>query len=186
MILRKGPKVEQFKLIGYTLYKYIWKKKSSHSIDLDFFQYFSHSTERVKIHNYWHLVVNFLPMYSQKRPHSSLIRSRYVVFNIWPKFYLCSFHTGFNRELYSTPLYSWSQGIGFCHHYIPIIFTMFASKMLNNSKVISRWSNSAYKCLTTLLKHFAVKGHPQRRSHHHCQEGYIYSFCSEANSANAE
>ena len=27
MILGQGPKVEQFKLIGYTLYKYIWKKK---------------------------------------------------------------------------------------------------------------------------------------------------------------
>ena len=26
MILGQGPKVEQFKLIGYTLYKYIWKK----------------------------------------------------------------------------------------------------------------------------------------------------------------
>ena len=27
MILGQGPKVEQYKLIGYTLYKYIWKKK---------------------------------------------------------------------------------------------------------------------------------------------------------------
>ena len=26
MILGQGPKVEQFKLIGYTLYKYIWNK----------------------------------------------------------------------------------------------------------------------------------------------------------------
>ena len=28
MILGQGPKVEQFKLIGYTLYKYIWNKKN--------------------------------------------------------------------------------------------------------------------------------------------------------------
>ena len=27
VILGQGLKVEQFKLIGYTLYKYIWKKK---------------------------------------------------------------------------------------------------------------------------------------------------------------
>ena len=26
MILGQGPKAEQFKLIGYTLYKYIWNK----------------------------------------------------------------------------------------------------------------------------------------------------------------
>ena len=32
MILGQGPKVEQFKLIGYTLYKYIWKKKKKKKI----------------------------------------------------------------------------------------------------------------------------------------------------------
>ena len=29
MILGQGPKVEQFKLIGYTLYKYIWNVKKT-------------------------------------------------------------------------------------------------------------------------------------------------------------
>ena len=29
MILGQGPKVEQFKLIGYTLYRYIWNIKKS-------------------------------------------------------------------------------------------------------------------------------------------------------------
>ena len=33
MILGQDPKEEQFKLIGYTLYKYIWNKKSIHDAE---------------------------------------------------------------------------------------------------------------------------------------------------------